>query len=154
MRAVVSSPVFLCHLAQHAAVPYGAAAERTPWEGGGGEPWLCWSGSISSGACAAPHTQDSQLCTWAHSRPSQAPSATWEVGDRCTQKHNTFRQRKEQTPASHISVTTELLKGKTDAGPARFGRKGWGLVLLEYQPAGKDVGSGHCASAVQRKTCT
>lgn len=63
-----------------------------------------------------------------------------------------FRQRKDESPASHISdkfCNHRAPEGKNRCCPCQVWEKL--LVLLGYQPAGKDVGSGHCTFAVQRK---
>lgn len=54
-------------------LPFLMTLAASPQRKGGERAGCVGSDGMFSGASATPHTQDHQLCSWAHSRLSQAP---------------------------------------------------------------------------------
>lgn len=88
---------------RHAAVSYEAAAERTPWRRGGGEPGCAGLGA-SLLEPVQPHTlRTANIALEFTAGPPRLPQLPekWVMG--APKRTTPFRQKKEGTPASHIS---------------------------------------------------
>lgn len=155
MKAVTSPPVLLCHLVQ-ARCRFLESSQLKGYPRGKGERELA---VLAVAASLLEHVQHPALKTssFAPELTARSPGlpqlpGKWVTG--APTGTTPFRQRKEVTPASYIldkCCNHWASAGKNRCCPCQVWKKG--LVSLQHQPAGKDVGSRHCVFAVWWKAC-